>query len=509
MLPVIKGAAYCLFHGPDLVMVSGTTYRTERIQNPNSDYIKAVPSRLRKFQDVVGYLPNQVYIGNIWPEDMPKYTRPWYENLIPDAKPQGPFGELVPQNLLYGVLKLADSFDLVVLEKDFQERIKPEMVATGLFQEQDFAKWKEGASLEAIQKEIETAHAEPLNLDGQLVGCVRRAHELDPALQAEVMLENLLAKATAVWTVRRFLKNTGFDPKEIEYIIETTEEACGDMNQRGGGNFAKSIGELCGLVNATGSDIRSFCAGPAHGMMAAAALVQTGVFKNVLVVGGGSGPKLGMNSRDHVKKGMPILEDMLGTFAIVIGENDGVNPVIRTEFIGRHKIGTGATPQAVMEALVAEPLARAGLKFGDVDRYAPELQNPEITEPAGAGNVPLANHKMIAALAVMKGQVPKAEMEAFVQAHGVPGYAPTQGHIPSGVPFVGYAREGILNGKYKRVMIIGKGSLFLGRLTNLFDGISFIIEPNIKETKPEGIDEEAIRSLVANTLRKVAEELKG
>ena len=48
----------------------------------------------------------------------------------------------------------------------------------------------------------------------------------------------------------------------------------------------------------------------------------------------------------------------------------------------------------------------------------------------------------------------------------------------SGVPYIGFARNDILAGSIKRVMIIGKGSLFLGRMTNLFDGVSFVIEAN-------------------------------
>ena len=35
-----------------------------------------------------------------------------------------------------------------------------------------------------------------------------------------------------------------------------------------------------------------------------------------------------------------------------------------------------------------------------------------------------------------------------------------------------------MDGKMKRVMVIGKGSLFLGRMTNLFDGVSFVIQAN-------------------------------
>ena len=33
------------------------------------------------------------------------------------------------------------------------------------------------------------------------------------------------------------------------------------------------------------------------------------------------------------------------------------------------------------------------------------MQNPDITKPAGAGDVPLANYKMIGALAVKNGEL--------------------------------------------------------------------------------------------------------
>ena len=92
--------------------------------------------------------------------------------------------------------------------------------------------------------------------------------------------------------------------------------------------------------------------------------------------------------------------------------------------------------------LVAEPLATAGLKFTDIDKYAPEMQNPEITEPAGAGDVPTANYKMIGALAVKKGQLEKAKLPEFFKQHGYVGFAPTQGHIPSGVPSVRIWKRG-------------------------------------------------------------------
>ena len=185
-----------------------------------------------------------------------------------------------------------------------------------------------------------------------------------------------------------------------------------------------------------------------------------------------------MNGKDHVKKGMPILEDMVAGFAILISENDKVSPEIRNDMVGRHTVGTGSSPQAVITSLVSDPLEKAGLKITDIEKYSAEMQNPDITKPAGAGDVPMANYKMIGALAVKKGDLERKELMSFIENHGMVGWAPTQGHIPSGVPYLGFARQDIMNGKIKNAMIIGKGSLFLGRMTNLFDGISFVIEEN-------------------------------
>lgn len=88
------------------------------------------------------------------------------------------------------------------------------------------------------------------------------------------------------------------------------------------------------------------------------------------------------------------------------------------------------------------------------------------------------------------------------------GWAPTQGHIPSGVPFIGFGRQDILDGKIKNAMVIGKGSLFLGRMTNLFDGVSFVIEANQGKTEEQGyVSEEQIKGLIAKALKNFASNL--
>ncbi len=211
-----------------------------------------------------------------------------------------------------------------------------------------------------------------------------------------------------------------------------------------------------------------------------------------------------MNGKDHIKKGMPLLEDALGGFAVLVSKNDGINPEIDLRFVGRHTVGTGSSPQAVITSLVSKPLEKAGLKITDVDKYSVEMQNPDVTKPAGAGDVPLSNYKMIAALAVMQKEIERKDLGSFVEQHGMAGWAPTQGHIPSGVPYLGFACEDILNGSISRAMIIGKGSLFLGRMTNLFDGVSFMVSKNTGAHEETGISENQIKSMIANAMRKFA-----
>ena len=511
--PVIKGASYSMVHAPEIMVHYGTTPATARRANPGSDFLRSLPSHLRPFQDAVAYPPNQVYIGNAIPDSLLTIPRPWYEVSASEAKRDGKYGMIFAEEEFLAALKMVDSFDLVRLDGQFVESVVPRLGPPDIFSQEEIERVTPVETSE-IQSLLAGAGAVPLHFGGRVVGCVRRAHSEDPTLDAHVMLENLATKASGLIVMKTLFKKTGAMPEDIDYILETSEEACGDMNQRGGGNFAKAIGEMAGCVNATGADVRSFCAAPVHALVMAASLVQSGVFRNVVVMAGGTTAKLGLNSRDHVKKGMPVLEDMLGMFAVWVGENDGRNPVLRTDIIGRHTIGSGAAPQAVMQAIVGAPLAKAGLNIRDVDRFAPEMQNAEITEPAGAGDVPKANYRMIAALAVKKGEIERAGLDRFVAEHGVPGYAPTQGHVPSGVPFIGPARDMLLQGMLRRVMIIGKGSLFLGRMTNQFDGVSFVIEqnPGVEKavavpTTLEAADDRQIRRLVAQALRSVAAQM--
>lgn len=508
MYSILKGTSYFLAHAPEMVIHNGTTQTTQRKIDPDSSYLKEIGGNIRDYEACVAYPPNQVYIGNMTPEELAALPMPWYDKRV-EAKRQGAFGEIMPEDEFIGMLKVCDVFDLVKLNESVCQAVKTKLMAHPLVDNALLTGLDKPTGAAEITELIQHAKAESIYLQGEVVGCVKAAHDIDETLSAHVIFENLVSKVSCVLSILHLIHQSGVNKTEIDYVIECSEEACGDMNQRGGGNFAKAAAEIAGLTNATGSDVRGFCAGPSHALVMAASLVKAGVFKNVLVTAGGSTAKLGMNGKDHLKKGLPILEDCVAGFAVLISENDGINPEFNTDIIGRHTVGTGSSPQNVISSLTFAPLERAGLKLTDVDKYSLEMQNPDITKPAGAGNVPESNYKMIGALAAMKGQIQKAELNAFVEKHGMVGWAPTQGHIPSGVPYLGFARQEMLAGKIERAMFVGKGSLFLGRMTNLFDGISVVLQKNSGVSQETGITEERVKQLIAASLRDFAGHLAG
>jgi betaine reductase len=92
--------------------------------------------------------------------------------------------------------------------------------------------------------------------------------------------------------------------------------------------------------------------------------------------------------------------------------------------------------------------------------------------------VPLLNYRVIAGLAAMQKEIERSEVPNFVATHGMPGFSPTQGHIASAIPFLAHALDGLTTGNLQRTLFLAKGSLFLGRMTQMADGLSFILERN-------------------------------
>ncbi|HUK39832.1 MAG TPA: glycine/sarcosine/betaine reductase complex component C subunit beta [Candidatus Acidoferrales bacterium] len=460
----IAGVFYSLTHVPDLVCYGSKPSR-ETKNNPAIG--AALKAKLRSFPEVAAYAPHQVYIGNVTPEGLGGLPKPWYEKLIEGASRQGRFGDLVDQSRFYGLLAASDQFELVSFEEKW-------------FVEQAAGQSTNGRkprlrSIDEI-KALCDKGAFPLWSGDLLVGAFEAGHAEDANLTPDVLLENLAAKVTAAHALRSLLNNLKLHPGGIDFVISCSEEAVGDRYNRGGGNLAKAIAEDVGCENASGSDTKAFCAGPLYAMVHGACLIQSGVCRKVAVVAGGSLAKLGMKFESHLKKGMPILEDVLGSFAVVLEAAKPDGPCVRLDSAAFHPVRAGGSPQAMAEFLAEKPLEKLGMKLTDVDRYAVELHNPEITVPSGSGDVPRTNYLTLAALAVMRGQIQKSQMEDFIRARGMVGYAPTQGHIPSAIVYLGHALDALREGKIRNALFISKGSLFLGRMTQLSDGCSFLVE---------------------------------
>ncbi len=491
--PVVRAVRFFFAHTPGLVRHGSKPTRDAALD-------PGLPAKLRthfrSYGDAVAYPPHRVLLGDIAPGRLDELPRPWFGHRLQGPN-HGPHGEFVPETAFLGLLSLFDPFDLVSLNSSFVEEVRPEVAAipaigaaeagqlqyapeaaeTGAPEAVKTGAW-EGGSITSGGHGAPVGSL-PLELaDGRAAGFIRAGHGEDPTLGAGVLLENLCCKVTAAMALRGLVREEGIDPETIPYLLNCGEEAVGDRYQRGGGNLAKAVAELAGCRNATGVDVKGFCCGPVHALMLAGSLVGAGVFPRVAVVAGCSLAKLGMKYRGHLQERQPILEDVLAGLAVLVEADDGRSPVLRIDGMGLHTVAAGASQKEIFEHLVGKPLQRAGLSFSDVDKYATELHNPELTEPAGSGNVPLINYRTIGGLAVLKGEIPAAGLPAFVAAHGMPGFAPTQGHFASAVAYLGHALDGLKGGSLRRVMLLAKGSLFLGRMTQMSDGVSIMLERN-------------------------------
>jgi betaine reductase len=458
--PTILASSCVLTHVPGLVPYGSKPAR-ELQKDPG--LLERLNGRLRSFEEAAAYPPHQVFIGNLPPRALRQIHAPWHENLCEGAKCESATGEIVPEDRFLELLKQADCAGLVELSASF---------AGG----NEVVDGPPAPSAAQLAQLIAEDARLPLIHQGRVVGSIRSDHEDDDTLKASVLLENLACKVTGAVALRRLLDQPGVpDPGNLEFVIGCSEEAVGDRYQRGGGNLGKAIGEMVGLSEASGADVKNFCAGPIQALVFAASLVASGVHDVVAVVAGGSVPKLGMKAMAHLQRDMPILEDVLAGFAALVTA-DGEGAAIRLDCVGRHRINAGNSQQAILESLVVEPLARLQLRLLDVPLYATELHNPEITLAAGGGDVPRNNYRLLGALAAIRKEIDRADIDHFAEARGLPGFSPSQGHIASAVPALPHILQEFQQNGLKRAMLFAKGSLFLGRMTQLSDGVSILLD---------------------------------
>ena len=473
--PVIKAASAILIHSPGLV----------RYGSKPSREIAARPARLqellgslRTYEQAENYLPNDVFLGKQSPQSLLEIARPWFNH--PPLKPNEafPFGELVEEERFIALLAVADVFKHVHLLERFWEDAKPRLDRSALCRPLVRVD-PPLLTREQLRSEIERGEGLPLYVgtDPEPVGWVRHGNAEDESLTAHILLENLCCKVSAALAVREIFHQDGnLKPQDAHFVLSCSEEAVGDRYQRGGGNLAKAIAEFAGCDLASGVDIKDFCAAPIPAMVMGAAMVQSGVVENVLVVGGSSLPKLGMKFLYHVEKGIPVLEDMQAAVAVWIGRDDGLSPIINLASVGRHPVRSGAGMDQQLKAIVVEPLERLSLDVAAVDKFVSELHNPEITIPANGGDVAERNYRMLAAVLASCGKIGRGEIAEFIKKKGVPGYVPTQGHIASAFAYVPHALRGLTQGELRRCVLFARASLFLGQMTQLSDGMSLLLE---------------------------------
>ena len=159
-----------------------------------------------------------------------------------------------------------------------------------------------------------------------------------------------------------------------------------------------------------------------------------------------------------MSKDMPILEDMIGGFAVLVSENDGVSPGNRLRYVRQTHCRHRFFPKRSSPPLVATPLDNHGLKIPDIDKLLPEdaepryPPNPLNCRRRASGQ--LQNDRCSDCQTRQSCRKPTSANFATrgtVWSVGLP-----QGHIPSGVPAVGPLCDMIKEGKINNAMIIGR-----------------------------------------------------
>ena len=265
----IKSYAYCLNHAPETGSFYGGTPHEARHSGKEKEYVDALPKHLQTYEEALHYAPNQTYIGGLSYEEFEKAKTPWTENRLSDAQRYGKFGEIMPEDEFLGLISACDEFELVWLEKGFAESVSAKLAKDPVITEsivKRVVRPKNMKDLADIEAEVKDREALPLHFGGKVVGCIRMGHPTDACLTAHVLMENLAGKASGVLALLHLLKNSGLAPTDLDFVIECSEEGAGDVGQRAGNNFAKAIAEVAGCVNASGCDVRGFCADDRSGL---------------------------------------------------------------------------------------------------------------------------------------------------------------------------------------------------------------------------------------------------
>ncbi len=322
MTVVVRGVACVLAHTPGLVRHGSKPSRELARGGGESEspLLATMQAHLRSYVQAVAYPPNQAFIGNLRPEALFDIPRPWWcapPSTAEASHSTGPFGEILAEEEFWGLLRIADDFSLVHLEDRVAADALARLSRHALFGDANLEKLAQGEPAETVAEQASQAGNLALHDGrGQVVGYVVPGYPDDSSQSAQILLENLVAKASGALALRHLLRQTGTSAQKVDYLLGCGEEAVGDRYQRGGGSLSKAMAEMAGLSNADGADVKAFCCAPVHATVLGGALVQARVHDTVLVVGGGSLAKLGMKFLGALAHDMPILEDTIAALAI-------------------------------------------------------------------------------------------------------------------------------------------------------------------------------------------------
>ena len=172
---VIKACAYVLVHVPHFVRYGSKPSR--ELSNSPDTLLPKIEEHLRPFEEVVEYPPNQVFIGNLHPDRLNHLEQPWYRHPLKGASRYGVYGEIMEEEEFFGLLKLADDFDLIWFERGSAPFFRQKLEGNPFWKEMDFGKIDSGVDMERIQEKIAGHGSLPLYHRGAIVGCLHRHHD--------------------------------------------------------------------------------------------------------------------------------------------------------------------------------------------------------------------------------------------------------------------------------------------------------------------------------------------
>lgn len=195
-MPALKGISYFLAHVPGMVR-HGSKPSWEIEREPS--LLNLILNHLQTFEQVIHYPPDQVFVGNLDPDDLLQMECAQCRNFILDALRWGAFGEMMSEGELYGVMKVCDKFQPLWFEETFLERLSSQMGKHPLFAGHELQKLGKGFWAKTIKVKLKRKDAIPLHVKGNsLIGCCQRARregaEEDPKLDPRILLEILASR---------------------------------------------------------------------------------------------------------------------------------------------------------------------------------------------------------------------------------------------------------------------------------------------------------------------------